>query len=231
MPIEPPSLRSGPWLVTVPADEATLHGELRLPESASGLVVFAHGNGSSRHSPRNQRVADTFDAAGLGSLLIDLLTEEEATERRNVFDLPLLAKRLRAALRWTADDPRTAPLPIGLFGASTGAAAAIQAAIHEPRVEAIVCRGGRPDLAGDSLKSLHVPTLFIVGGADREVLRLNEEAMTRLPQGPAHHDLVVVPHATHLFEEPGALEQVAAAAEEWFLDHLASAHRRRPRCP
>jgi pimeloyl-ACP methyl ester carboxylesterase len=207
-------------LVSVPGDGSALAGDLVIPPDARDVVLFAHGSGSSRHSPRNRSVAGVLQEAGLGTLLMDLLTEQE--ERLDVitgehrFDIGLLGRRLVAAVDWLGRQPATAGLPLGLFGASTGAAAALVAAAERPgRVRSVVSRGGRPDLAGDALPRVPAPVLLIVGGADREVLRLNEEAAERLP-GP--HRIHVVPGATHLFEEPGALEDVAGAAREWFLE-------------
>jgi putative phosphoribosyl transferase len=195
---------------------------LALPESASALVVFAHGSGSSRFSPRNVRVAEFLRRRGLGTLLFDLLTEEEATDRRRVFDIPLLAERLLQARRWLAESEPTRPLRIGYFGASTGAAAALVAAAapREPEVGAIVSRGGRPDLAGPALAKVGAPTLLIVGGQDDLVLDLNRAALAELT---CEKRLAIVPGATHLFEEPGTLEEVMSLAGEWFWDHLAAA--------
>ena len=196
-----------------------LEGELQIPAgSTTGLVIFAHGSGSSRLSPRNQSVARALQAHGLGTLLFDLLTDEEARDRRNVFDIELLAGRLGDALDWQQRRADIAQLPTGLFGASTGAAAALVAAAeHAARVSAVVSRGGRPDLAGLFLLGVHAPTLMIVGGADREVLELNRQAAERLT---CEYEIRVVPGATHLFEEPGTLETVAALAAQWFTLHL-----------
>ncbi|WP_189954055.1 dienelactone hydrolase family protein [Streptomyces alanosinicus] len=212
--------------VVVPADGAELPGDLVMPESARAVVLFAHGSGSSRHSPRNRAVAAALREAGLGTLLIDLLTEEE--ERRDVmtaehrFDIALLGRRLEAAMEWLGARPGTRALPVILFGASTGAAAALRAAARRPDpVLTVVSRGGRPDLAGDeALYAVRAPVLLVVGGRDTEVLRLNEEAARRLR---APHSLRVIPGATHLFEEPGALEQVAGAVREWCEERLDAA--------
>lgn len=216
-----------PEPVTIPAAGVRLHGTLTLPPQPRGVVLFAHGSGSSRFSPRNRFVAETLVSATMGTLLFDLLTEDEADARANVFDIPLLAERLRAVRRWVAAYPPTAALPVGLFGASTGAAAALVAAADpETRVAAIVSRGGRPDLAGDFLPRVTAPTLLIVGGADTEVVALNEAALERLGGVKA---LTIVPGATHLFEEPGALERVAVDAAAWFTRYLgggAAAQRR-----
>ncbi|MDT0341566.1 phosphoribosyltransferase family protein [Streptomyces litchfieldiae] len=199
--------------VTIPAGEAELPGELNIPQGARGVVVFVHGSGSSRLSPRNRFVADALNGAGLGTLLFDLLTEAEEHDRANVFDIGMLADRLATATRWLEGD-----LPIGYFGASTGAAAALWAAADpDLPVAAVVSRGGRPDLAGERLGSVTAPTLLIVGGNDPQVLELNHTALLSLGDG---HDLKVVPGATHLFEEPGALSQVAELARDWFTTHL-----------
>jgi len=195
-----------------------LEGLLTLPGAAKGLILFAHGSGSSRFSPRNTHVAEQFQAAGFATLLFDLLTEEESRDRRNVFDIPLLAERLVVARAWSAEDPRTSALPAGYFGSSTGAAAALIAAARAPRdVAAVVSRGGRPDLAEAQLAGVRCPTLLIVGGRDTQVLDLNRMALGRLTCVKA---LETVPGATHLFEEPGTLERVVALARDWFLQHL-----------
>lgn len=214
----PRSARQRP--LVIPADRASLEGELTLPSQPAGLVVFAHGSGSSRLSPRNRQVARQLEAAGLGTLLFDLLTDEEAASRANVFDIPLLASRLVAAIRWVRSDPDLRSLPIGLFGASTGGGAALVAAARMPdAVQAVVSRGGRPDLAGDWLPRVRAPTLLIVGGADSGVLELNRSALGRLT---CPKRLVVVPGATHLFEEHGALEAVAREAAGWFVGWFRS---------
>lgn len=202
-----------------------LPGDLALPEPVRGLVVFAHGSGSSRKSPRNRMVAATLQEAGLATLLFDLLTPLEALDHRNVFDIDLLAHRLLEAIGWAQEEPRLRDLPLGLFGASTGAAAALVAAAEEPAVRAVVSRGGRPDLAGPALAAVRAPTLLIVGGHDHAVVELNEAAARELR---CPHRLAIVPGATHLFEEPGALEQVAALARDWFLEHLAGARGEPP---
>jgi len=203
------------------AGGAQLHGDLDLPAGATGLVVFAHGSGSSRLSPRNRAVARYLREQGLGTLLFDLLTTEEehvdAASRRFRFDIPFLSGRLRAATDWLLDYLE-APLALGYFGASTGAAAALVAAAEAPDViAAIVSRGGRPDLAEDALEQVAAPTLLIVAGDDREVLQLNRGAFDRLR---CPKELVVVPGATHLFEEPGALDDVARHAARWFSKHF-----------
>jgi putative phosphoribosyl transferase len=212
--------------VRVPVtDEVTLPGTLTLPDDAGGVVLFAHGSGSSRHSPRNQYVARFLERRGLATLLIDLLsaTEEEVerSTRHLRFDIGLLAARLVAATSWLLAHSPARSLPLGYFGASTGAAAALVAAAGAPsRVRAVVSRGGRPDLAGDQLARVRCPTLLIVGGDDHEVIVLNSDALGRL-----HCDkrLEIIPGATHLFEEPGALEEVAELAADWFVQHLIEA--------
>lgn len=205
--------------VSVPVDGSVIAGDLVVGPGAEGVVLFAHGSGSSRHSPRNRAVAARLREAGLGTLLLDLLTvreeRDDAVTGQYRFDIGLLGRRVVAAVDWLAERPEAAGLPLGLFGASTGAAAALLAAAERPgRVESVVSRGGRPDLAEEALEQVRAPVLMIVGGADREVLRLNEEAAERLS---APHRVHVVPGATHLFEEPGALEEVAEAASRWFL--------------
>ncbi len=200
-----------------------LEGDLSVPSDATGVVLFAHGSGSSRHSPRNRQVAEHLHRLGLATLLIDLLTEaEEIAElqtRHLRFDIGLLAGRLVSATTWLRTEPATRPLRIGYFGASTGAAAALVAAA-DGDVAAVVSRGGRPDLAGPALARVTAPTLLIVGGMDRFVLELNREALAQLTGEKALH---VVPGATHLFEEPGALEEVSRLAGSWFADHLQEA--------
>ena len=203
--------------VDVDVGAQTLSGHLTAPARAVGTVVFAHGSGSSRHSPRNQYVARQLNGDGLATLTFDLLTDAEAQDRRNVFDIDLLASRLASATDWLRRQPAAAELPIALFGASTGAAAALVAASDLGcHYAAIVSRGGRADLAGDRLEMVRAPTLLIVGGDDAVVLELNQEAARRLR---CEHRLTVVPGATHLFDEPGTLEAVAALAGEWFVDH------------
>ncbi|MCK2214927.1 alpha/beta hydrolase [Actinomadura sp. ATCC 31491] len=195
-------------------------GDLVVPDAAQGLVLFAHGSGSSRHSPRNRYVAGALNEAGLATLLFDLLTPEEEADRANVFDIALLAGRLLDRTRQARDDPRSAGLPIGYFGASTGAAAALWAAA-EPgnEIAAVVSRGGRPDLAGPRLAAVRAATLLVVGGRDPVVVELNQEAQRRLR---VESRLTVVPGATHLFEEPGALDAVADHARDWFVTHFAA---------
>jgi putative phosphoribosyl transferase len=193
-------------------------GHLTVPAGSQGLVLFAHGSGSSRRSPRNQFVADQLETAGLATLRFDLLSDEEARDRVNVFDAELLAVRLLGATRWAREHPACSDLPIGYFGASTGAAAALLATAEDRTVAAVVSRGGRPDLAEGRLSAVFAPTLLIVGGADPQVRDLNERAARRLR---CEHRLVVIPGATHLFEEPGALEAVADHASSWFRHHLA----------
>jgi len=200
----------------ISADGVTLPGDLALPALSSALVVFAHGSGSSRRSPRNVAVAERLRRDGLATLLFDLLTDHEAQDRRLVFDIDLLARRLAAAVERASAEPDLDGMPIGLFGASTGAAAALVASVELQRVAAIVSRGGRPDLAGEALERVTVPTLLVVGGQDRQVLELNREAQARMR---SRTRLEVVPGATHLFEEPGALERVAELASAWFAEH------------
>ncbi|MFG1709133.1 dienelactone hydrolase family protein [Nonomuraea sp. M3C6] len=198
-----------------------VEGDLIVPEAAPGVVVFAHGSGSGRYSPRNRYVAEVLNKAGLGTLLFDLLTPEEEADRANVFDIGLLAERLLQRTDWVREE---AGLPIGYFGASTGAAAALWAAAEPGNaVAAVVSRGGRPDLAGERLSAVRAPTLLIVGGRDPVVVELNEEAQRRLL---AESRMTVVPGATHLFEEPGALEAVAGHARDWFTTHFAGPQER-----
>ena len=215
----PPSPTIAPtvWSVSIPCEDARLPGKLTIPPHASALVLFAHGSGSSRHSPRTQFVAEVLHQAGIGTLLFDLLTEHEGEDRRNVFDVRRLADRLLSAIGWSSARHATGHLPIGLFGASTGGGAAIIAATQQPLVRAIVSRGGRPDLAGPWLAHLTAPTLLLVGSEDTEVLALNRQALASM-RGP--HHLSVVHGATHLFQEPGALEEVAGLARAWFAAHL-----------
>jgi len=206
-------------LVHIPVDGTHIEGMLQLPANPQGIVLFAHGSGSSRHSPRNNFVARELHAQHLGSLLLDLLTVGEDLDYQTRFDIPLLTHRLLVATRWVLQHAQTQRLPIGYFGASTGAAAALQAAAAVPElIKAVVSRGGRPDLAGaHDLVRVAAPTLLLVGGHDPEVLELNRDALQRLP---CTKDLVVVPGATHLFEEAGALEEVARLAAGWFSHHL-----------
>ncbi len=207
--------------VTIPAEHASLPGTLAQPPRARGLVLFVHGSGSSRHSPRNRFVAIALARAGLATLLFDLLTAEEDADPAARFDIDLLTRRLLAATEWAGARDGPAELPLCYFGASTGAAAALRAAAARPdRVRAVVSRGGRPDLAGDALPAVRAPTLLLVGGRDDVVLDLNRRALARLT---CERDLVIVPGATHLFEEPGALERVAELAAGWFLRHAAPA--------
>jgi pimeloyl-ACP methyl ester carboxylesterase len=195
-----------------------LAGTLRIPAEAYALVVFAHGSGSSRFSPRNVAVADALNEEGIATLLFDLLTMEEEADRANVFNIPLLAERLVQVVHWLAQEPVVGALPLGLFGASTGAAAALVAAARlGDRVGAVVSRGGRPDLAGDALDQVRTPTLLIVGGEDFVVIVLNEHAFSRLR---APKSLKIVPAASHLFPEPGAMEAVIGHAARWFRRHL-----------
>jgi putative phosphoribosyl transferase len=204
--------------VEIAAGDKVVRGTLVLPGAAAAAVVFAHGSGSGRFSPRNQYVARVLNEAGLATLLVDLLEEHEAGDRALVFDIPLLARRLRCAAQWLSAQPETSPMRLGYFGASTGAGAALLAAGHEPEsVGAIVSRGGRPDLARDVLPFVTAPTRLIVGGDDEIVIELNREAYDLLA---CQRQLDVVPGASHLFTEPGTLEEVARLAREWFLRHL-----------
>jgi putative phosphoribosyl transferase len=204
--------------VEVEIGPLSLPGLLTLPGEARGLIIFAHGSGSSRLSPRNRRAAEALQSAGFATLLFDLLTPAESDDRRKVFDIKLLADRVIEAIEWAKQQRSCDALPIGLFGASTGAAAALAAAAAAPdRVGAIVSRGGRPDLAGEALKRVRAPTLLIVGGEDREVLVLNQNAATWLA---CAHRLAIVPGAGHLFEEAGTLEAVLGSAIAWFRAHL-----------
>lgn len=206
--------------LTVEVGSRHLEGILRIPEDAIGLVIFAHGSGSSRLSPRNTHVAHALNRRGLATLLFDLLTEQEAAYRANVFDIPLLGTRVAEAVRWARANAETAVFRIGLFGSSTGAAAALVAAAQAPDdVSAVVSRGGRPDLAGDWLASVRAPTLLIVGGHDFGVIELNEQALESLT---CEKRLEIIPGATHLFEEPGTLDQVVELAGRWFESHLGS---------
>ncbi len=215
--------------VHVPIGILTLEGDLALPRDATGLVLFAHGSGSSRRSPRNRYVARQLNDAKLGTLLIDLLTPEEeileARTRHLRFDIGLLAGRLAGAIAWLREEPATRPFSIGCFGASTGAAAALVAAAERPQdIAALVSRGGRPDLADDALLRVQAPTLLIVGGDDTVVLELNRIAFDRLR---VEKEIAVIPGATHLFEEPGALEVVARLACAWFQHSLTAPDRQR----
>jgi dienelactone hydrolase len=213
--------------VAVPVGDALIEGDLVLPEHASGIVLFAHGSGSSRHSPRNREVAAALNRVGIGTLLLDLLTLSEDRADRLTgqyrFNIDLLARRLIVTVDWLRQGPAAAH-PIGLFGASTGAAAALVAAAARPyEISAVVSRGGRPDLAGSALRQVRAPTLLIVGSADPQVLELNRRALEEI--GAADKQLEVVPGATHLFEEAGALERVAQLAAAWFLRHFGGESR------
>jgi putative phosphoribosyl transferase len=210
--------------VQIQAETAILSGNLTIPDGAAGLVLFAHGSGSSRRSPRNQFVARTLNNAGLATLLFDLLTQEEEAidmrSREHRFNISLLAERLVHATKWAKQQEETRDLRIGYFGSSTGGAAALVAAAEMPRdIGAVVSRGGRPDLAGDALAKVQAPTLLIVGGNDDIVIELNEMARDQMR---CKVKLEIVPGATHLFEEPGALEKVAKLASEWFVNHIGA---------
>jgi pimeloyl-ACP methyl ester carboxylesterase len=210
--------------ILLPAVGVELKGDLAMPINATGLVLFAHGSGSSRHSPRNKYVASELNQADLATLLFDLLTEKEEYEEQYSghlrFDIGMLADRLVAATDWVRNDTRLGELPVGYFGASTGGGAAMVAAAARPEIiAAVVSRGGRPDLAGDALPYVQAPTLLIVGGDDAPVITMNQQALLRLA---CEKQLQIVPGATHLFEEPGALEEVARLARQWFQTHLVS---------
>jgi len=218
-------LLPAPREVQLRLDGADVGGALSIPDGARGIVLFAHGSGSSRHSPRNRLVAEDLQQAGLGTLLMDLLTSEEDAidqfTRQFRFDIPLLGDRLTGAIDWLWSEPAIGALPVGLFGASTGAAAALLAAAARPdHVSAVVSRGGRPDLAGDALELVQAPTLLIVGANDAPVIPLNEAARRHL-RAPV--ELALVPGASHLFEEPGTLAAASALAREWFLRYLSAA--------
>lgn len=203
--------------VSIDAGAVQLEGHLRVPASAEGLVLFAHGSGSGRHSPRNRLVASVLTEAGIGTLLLDLLTPPEEANRENVFDIELLARRLLAATHWVRKESATGLNRVGYFGASTGAGAALTAAATDRQVAAVVSRGGRPDLAGRRLPEVEAPTLLVVGSADTTVLELNRRAQALML---APTQLAVVEGATHLFEEPGTLEEAARLARDWFLRYL-----------
>lgn len=207
-------------LVHIAVDHVQIEGMLELPENAKGIVLFAHGSGSSRHSPRNNYVASVLHASGIGTLLMDLLTPVEDEDYQTRFDIPLLKQRLLIATSWVWEETLTKDLPIGYFGASTGAAAALQAAAGSEKIRAVVSRGGRPDLAGQrSLGHVACPTLLLVGGWDDVVIELNREAYACLH---CEKELSIIPNATHLFEESGTLEEVARQATAWFVKHLKS---------
>ena len=208
-------------LVHIPADNVHIEGMLELPEKAQGIVLFAHGSGSSRHSPRNNYVARILRESGIGTLLMDLLTPQEDMDYETRFDIPLLTRRLLAATQWINSEKATQTLPVGYFGASTGAAAALQAAARMgENISAVVSRGGRPDMAGKhDLENVKCPSLLLVGGWDDVVIELNQQAYDQMK---CTKELVIVPGATHLFEEPGTLEEVARLAAKWFKQYLKS---------
>lgn len=214
-------------LINVTEKNVSLEGMLKIPAHPKGLVLFAHGSGSSRFSPRNNYVADILNQAGLATLLIDLLSKEEDLNYETRFDIDLLTRRLLLVVKWLQKEKETQHLPLGLFGASTGAASALQVGAElKDQIKAIVSRGGRPDLAMSYLHEVTAPSLFIVGGNDFGVIELNEEAYECLL---CKKHFEIVPHATHLFEEPGCLEQAASLAKEWFLKYLAHHHDTSPR--
>jgi pimeloyl-ACP methyl ester carboxylesterase len=217
------NVMTAPRTIALLVGEPRLAGLLAVPPQAKGLVIFAHGSGSGRLSPRNNHVAEGLQKAGLATLLIDLLSPIEERNRANVFNIPLLATRLAAATDWAELQPPLAGLPVGYFGASTGAGAALLAAARaDGRIRAIVSRGGRPDLAGASLYEVDVPTLLIVGSRDEPVIELNREALAVIP---AVKELVIVPGAGHLFEEPGTLDEVIRHSVRWFTTHLPEQER------
>ena len=205
-------------LVNITDGEVSLEGELIVPADPKGIILFAHGSGSSRHSPRNQYVAQVLQESGIGTLLFDLLTAEEDTDYNRRFDIPLLTNRLVMATEWLQENPQVEKLPVGYFGASTGAAAALLAAAEfEAKISCVISRGGRPDMAEGSLDKVQAPTLLLVGGLDDVVIELNQKAYDQMR---CEKELKIVPGATHLFEEPGTLEQVAQLARDWCLQHL-----------
>ncbi len=209
--------------VSIPVQAAILNGTLHLPIGKKGIVIFVHGSGDGRSDPHNQAFARSLQAAGIGTLLIDLITAGEASDRKEIFNIPLLADRLLAVSRWLRQQPETKELALGYFGVSTGAGAALQAAARSPdHVKAIVSRGGRPDLALNDLPQVKAPTLFIIGGRDTIIIHLNQKAFGLLQ---CDKELKIVPGASHLFEEPGALDQAAQMARDWFLSHFPA---RRP---
>jgi putative phosphoribosyl transferase len=211
--------------ITIRAEGVELAGIVGRPgREPVGLVIFAHGSGSSRLSPRNTHVARALNAKGIGTLLFDLLTDRESADRDNVFDIDLLARRLLIATRWARANETTGGLPVAYFGASTGAAAALVAAAQDSSIAAVVSRGGRPDLAGDALARVQAPTLLIVGGDDTGVIELNEQACSRME---CEREIAIVPGATHLFEEPGTLDEVVRLAARWFRSHFEQPDRPR----
>jgi dienelactone hydrolase len=207
-------------------DPPGLFGFLGMPPNARGVVIFAHGSGSGRHSPRNKEVAEALRRGGVATLLLDLLTPHETADRRSVFDIDLLASRLMCATDWIEGQPGAQGLPVGYFGASTGAGAALLAAAQRPDIAAVVSRGGRPDLAGDALAAVRAPTLLIVGSLDAPVVILNREARARMR---TKTELAIVPGAGHLFEEPGSLDEAVRHARNWFLIHFTDAAERETR--
>lgn len=204
-------------IVTIPAGNISVEGELIIPKNAKGLVIFAHGSGSSRHSPRNMLVAERLQKVGMATLLVDLLSQQEDSDYRNRFDISLLTERLAAITTWAKQNETTSGLAVGYFGASTGAAAAMLAAQNSDAIKAIVSRGGRVDLGSEATKFIQAPTLLIVGGEDSGVLEANQEVLEQLN---CVKQLEIVAGATHLFEEPGALEKVAELAAKWFKEYL-----------
>jgi putative phosphoribosyl transferase len=218
-------MKSGEHDVTIRADGVELEGIVGMPaRDPIGLVIFAHGSGSSRLSPRNTLVARSLNSQKIATVLFDLLTERESADRNNVFDIELLARRLTVATRWARANPPTRGLPVGYFGASTGAACALVAAARDSGIAAVVSRGGRPDLARDALAEVRSPTLLIIGGDDVEVIQLNEQACSRMT---CEREIAIVPGATHLFEEPGTLDEVMRLAARWFRRHFEQLRKAR----
>lgn len=203
--------------VSISAGKIVLKGNLSIPENSKGIIIFSHGSGSSRNSPRNQRVARFLQENSFGTLLLDLLSPEEDKEYQNRFDIDLLTSRLCQATEWLEEQKDAKNCSIGYFGASTGAASALKAAARFQEIEAVVCRGGRPDLVMDDLPKVSAPTLFIVGGLDKEVLSLNQQAFDQLA---CTKRMEIIPGASHLFEEPGKMDKVSALAADWFTQHL-----------
>jgi putative phosphoribosyl transferase len=211
-------MKAAEHTITIRADGVELEGIVGMPaRDPIGLVIFAHGSGSSRLSPRNSYVAHALNSQAIATLLFDLLTERESADRGNVFDIELLAHRLIIATRWARANAITRGLPVGYFGASTGAASALVAAAQDSEIVAVVSRGGRPDLAGDALAEVRAPTLLIIGGDDTAVIQLNQQACSRMT---CEREIAIVPGATHLFEEPGTLDEVVRLASRWFLNHF-----------
>ncbi len=218
-------MKAGEHGITIHADGVELEGTVGMPaRDPIGLVIFAHGSGSSRLSPRNSYVARALNSQAMATLLFDLLTDRESADRANVFDIEVLARRLMIATRWARANPATRALPVAYFGASTGAAAALVAAAQDSGIAAVVSRGGRPDLAGKALAQVRAPTLLIIGGDDVEVIGLNQPAYARMT---CEREIAIVPGATHLFEEPGTLDEVVDLAARWFRSHFEQLRKAR----